>query len=416
MKARLFLPVIALTFCNLLSVKGLDVDVTAEAAVLIDAQTGSVLYEKRAHEQYFPASITKVATALSVLEACHDLTAVTVAPREAVVAISTEEKKKRGYRAPSHWIEFNSSHVGIKKGEQLTVETLLYGLMLQSGNDAANVLAHHVASDIPAFVDQLNARLKKLGCTCTHFTNPHGLHHPEHVTCAYDMALITAEALKHPPFRTVVGSTFYKKPKSNLQPATTWMQKNQLVRKGKEHYYPKAIGIKCGFTQDSQGTLIAAAEDQGRTLIAVVLRCEPFANTYRDVTALFEAAFNEQKVVQKVLSAGPQPYKQGRIRTTLANDLMVETYPSREVVPQLRIEWMDVEFPLAKGSEVGQVVITDDRGAELARAPLLASRSMGDSLLQEIPLIVSNWPRSLKGALLGTGGLFLFFAFVRRRR
>ena len=414
MNARVFLPIVVATIVNAFTLSGLEVEVTAEAAVLMDAQTGQMLFEKEPEEIFFPASICKVATALCVLEACDDLGQVTTAPREAVVAISTEEKKKQSYRAPSHWLEFNSSHVGIKKGEQLTVETLLYGLMLQSGNDAANVLAHHVDGDIPAFVDRINQRVEELGCRHTHFTNPHGLHHPEHVTCARDMALITAAALKDGRFRKIVGATSYHKPASNLQPATLWMQKNKLVRKGK-HYYPKAIGVKTGFTQDARGTLISAAEDGERTLVAVVLRCDPYSNAYKDATALFEAAFNEQPEAHVVLHAGRQPFARGRVRTVLAADLLVETLPSKKIVPQVRVEWGEVEPPIARGSVVGEVIVDNGRGSELARAPLLARRSVSKSIAAEIPLLVSSWPGSIKGCLMG-GSLVVLVGLLLKRR
>ncbi len=399
MNARLFLPIICAILFNLFTLSGLEVEVSAEAAVLMDARTGQILFAKQAEEIFFPASICKVATALCVLEACDDLNQVAVAPREAVVAISTEEKKKRGYRAPSHWLEFNSSHVGIKKGECLTVETLLYGLMLQSGNDAANVLAHHVAGDIPTFVEQMNGRLLELGCRHTHLTNPHGLHHPEHVTCAYDMALITSTALKDERFRKIVGSISYKKPATKLQPATTWMQKNQLVRKGK-HHYPKAIGVKTGFTQDSRGTLISAAEEGGRTLVAVVLRCDPYSSAYEDVTALFEAAFNEKPEAHVVLQAGHQPFKRERVRTELLEDLFVETLPSEKIVPEVSVEWGDLSLPVKKGGVVGEVIVSDGRGCELGRAPLLACRSVGKSMATEIPFLMAGSLLFLVGVLL----------------
>lgn len=415
MNARLFLSIICAISLNLFALSGIEVEVSAEAAVLMDAKTGQILFAKQPEGIFFPASICKVATAFCVLEACDDLSRVAVAPREAVVAISTEEKKKRNYRAPSHWLEFNSSHVGIKKGESLTVGTLLHGLMLQSGNDAANVLAHHVAGDIPRFVEQMNERLAELGCRHTHLTNPHGLHHPEHVTCAYDMALITSAALKDERFRKIVGSTYYKKPATNLQPATTWMQKNKLVRKGK-HHYPRAIGVKTGFTQDARGTLISAAEDGERTLVAVVLRCDPYSNAYKDVTALFEAAFNEKRVAHVVLHAGHQSFKGGRVATELAADLLVATLPSLQIVPEVSVEWGDLALPIKKGSVVGMVVVGDGRGGELARAPLVARRSVAKSLAAEIPLFVSSLPKPVKGCLLGGSLLFLVGALLKRRK
>jgi len=278
---------LAIAFCFPL----LALDLNAKAAILMDGRTGEILFEENAHQTMYPASTCKIVTALCLLEekgGCLD--EVAVASREAIRAISPCEKKRKNYTTPSYWLEQNSSHIGIKAKEELSLDVLLHGLMLQSGNDAANVLAEHVDGSVPRFVERMNRRVHELGCSQTHFTNPHGLHHPEHVSSAYDLALMAREALKNLKFRKVVSTLNYERPKTNLQDATYKPQKNRLVQPG-QYYYPGAIGGKTGGTTDGKCSLVAAAERDGRLLIAVVMGCDPFRETYKDVTQLFDYGF-----------------------------------------------------------------------------------------------------------------------------
>ena len=292
-----------------LLILALDPTTHGESAILMDAKTGHILYEKAALEERHPASITKILTTLIALEEKGNaLGELVVTPRECVGSITPSEKQKANYQLPSHWIETASSHVGLKVGEELSLETLLYGVMLESGNDASNIVAHHVGGDIPTFVKAMNIRAQQLGCQKTHFTNPHGLHHPNHVTCAYDMALMTREAMRYPTFRKLAQAQYWKKEATNKQEATNWVQHNQLVRRGKKHYYSKAIGVKNGRTDAAGATLVGAAADGGRELIGVVLGCETVAGAYSDLTQLFEAAFNEQRVQRCLVRAGPQAF------------------------------------------------------------------------------------------------------------
>ena len=199
---------------------------------MFDADSGAILYEKNSRKLHFPASTRRVATALYALHKGVDLNNQVTAEQESIASISPERKVSGNYKFPSYWVEMRSSHIGIKTGEILSYRDLFYGLMLPSGNDAANVIAQSVSGTIPAFMDELNLYVQSFLCTQTHFTNPHGLHHPEHRTTAYDMALIAKEALKNATFCQVVSTVQYEKPKTNKQEATTFLQKNKLLRKG----------------------------------------------------------------------------------------------------------------------------------------------------------------------------------------
>src|SRR6185437_6437502 len=143
-------------------------------------------------------------------------------------------------------------------GEEMPLKEYLYGMMVRSGNDAANVIAEYVSGSIPTFMQELNDYLKQIGCLNTTFCNPHGLHHPDHKTTAFDMALLTREAMKNPVFREIVSTVRHKRPKTNKRPAAVLVQTNRIIKSGTQYYYPKAIGVKTGYHSRAQNTLVAA--------------------------------------------------------------------------------------------------------------------------------------------------------------
>ena len=200
----------------------LKISVKADSAILINAETKAVLFEKNAYTKQFPASITKIATAAYVLkEKRQDLAKGIKAEQESIASISSDAKQRGKYTAPAYWIELGSSHIGIKKGEELTLKDLLYGMLVATANDASNVIAQYVGNgSIPKFMNNLNCYVAGLGCRDTYFMNPHGLHHPKHQSTAYDMAIITCEALKDPIFREIVKTVRYNpKPISRKLPS-----------------------------------------------------------------------------------------------------------------------------------------------------------------------------------------------------
>jgi len=402
----------------------LRISVEAESAILINAETGAILYEKNARAKQYPASITKIATALYLLEQKKDVIDHPIkVSQEAVAAISSEAKKKANYRTPSHWLEFGSSHIGLKKGEEVSLRTLLYGLMLSSGNDAANAIAEAVSGSVPLFMEELGQRLRQIGCTDTNFTNPHGLHHPEHYTTAYDMAMITREAMSHPLFCEVVASRSYKKPESNKQEATTFYQKNRLVKPG-DYYDARAIGVKTGYTELAEATFVAAATDGERTLIAVLLYCTKPKQVFLESKALFDVAFAQAKVSRPLVRAGEQTYVRKLhgaarpIRTVAEGDFALSYYPAEEPQVKGEVAWAHLDLPVRAGQEVGEIRILDEQGAMIERVPLLAKEDVGATMLHRVQQRLGNlhlWGRGAKMAVLfSTGGLLLLL--LRKKR
>lgn len=351
---------------------------TAESALLINANTGAILFEKNAHQKYYPSSTVKIATALYALKQKGDqLDVLLTATQEAVGAVSEEKMKRSGYTLPSHWLTHGASHIALKKGEILSFKDLLYGLLVASGADAANVIAAYVSGTVPVFVKEVNAYLKELGCLDTHLKNPHGLYHPDQLTTAHDLALMTKEAMKVPLFREIVKSPIYIKPATNMQPSVPLAQTNLLLRKG-PYYYPQAIGVKTGNLEVAHNLVAAAAQDD-RTLIAVVMKCESTKSRFEDAITLFKAAFAEKKRERVLFSAGlqkPECSVQGKkVKTYLKEAVILSYYPSEEPEVRCFIEWKALVLPIAQDQEVGFLSVIDKKENVLKRVPLFAQIS-----------------------------------------
>jgi len=270
--------------------------------------------------------------------------------------------------------------MGLQCGEHISIEALLHGLMLISGNDAANVIAEGVSGSIPSFVEEMNQYLKDLGCQNTQFSNPHGLHHFNHFTTAYDICLITQRALRIPKFREIVSKPFYMKPKTNKQGAAPIRHTNPLFKEGR-FYYPKAIGVKTGFHSQAKNTFVAAAEHEGRTLISVLLGCEKRESRYEDAIRLFETAFAENKEHRCLFNRGHFYCREimgakENLQAELLEDLSISYYPSEESPLKAFIHWQIPSLPILKGQKVGEIHLVDETGALLQKKDLYARESV----------------------------------------
>lgn len=389
-----------------------DISVSAEGALLINADTGAILYEKKSKELYFPASITKIATALFVLDKMGDkLDAIVSAEPDCVVTVTSQQKARANYTLPPHWQESDGCHIGIKAGERLTLRDLLFGMLIASGNDAANVIAHYVSGSVSEFMNELNEYLKQLGCVQTHFLNPHGLHHPDHQTTAYDMALITREALKNSVFREIVSTVRYTRPKTNKQDATTLVQTNRLLRSGK-FYYPKAIGVKTGSHSKAMHTFVGAAEHEGRTLITVFLHSKERNDIFQDSIALFEAAFKESKIRRILLKGGSQKYAlkiaeaANSVQAYLKEDLAIEYYPAEKPDVKVLVFWDSVSLPIAKDQRIGEAKVLDSQGNVLRIAEIYSQKEIKGSLFYRLKSILNSFLEASSSQKIWGGILF----------
>ena len=261
-----------------------DIDITeqiqdiyhirSDSVVLMDGDTGQVLFEKNMNMKMYPASITKIMTALIALEKGNLRDTVTMS-YDAVWTIGRD-----------------TSHIALDEGEMLTLEGALYALSIESANDASNGIAELIAGNMDDFAKQMTNRAKELGATNTNFTNAHGLHDISHYTTAHDMALIMAAAVRIPEFTKIFTAITYSMPPTNRQPETrTFNRKNSLLEG--RYKYEGVIGEKTGWTGDSGFTYVAAARRNGRTLIVAVMRSPDTASRWQDSRILFDYGFSE---------------------------------------------------------------------------------------------------------------------------
>ena len=275
------LTILMLFFSTASAAPALQEQIYGAQAVLYCAESGQTLYEKNADTPVPPASVTKLMTALITLEQTHDLSKTTMVSDTAVQ------------------IERDSTHIGLVPGEIVTLQDMLYATLMQSANDAANVLAEAVAGSQAAFANLMNIRAAELGCTGSHFENSHGLDGPTHLITARDLARITAALLEHPRFLEIAGAQTYTIPATNKQAAPrTFYTKQRMLRKDSGFYYPYAIAGKNGYTSKAHHTQSMIARKDGMTLIAVSLGSS--GNRYdawRDMRTLFHYGFGHFHMV-----------------------------------------------------------------------------------------------------------------------
>ena len=259
--------------------------VYAESAIVMEADTGMILYAKDMKQKNYPASITKIMTALIALEQCE-----------------LNEEVTYSYHA-THSIEYGSSSIARTEGEILTVEESLYALMLSSANECANALAEHIAGSNEEFAVLMNEKAKELGCVNTHFSNPSGLHDENHYTCAYDMALITKAALQKEDFRRIAGTDYYTLRATNKNDEELWMQNHHYMiapYKTAKYLDDTIFAGKTGYTTDALNTLVTCGKRNDLDVIVVTMRTrstgEKGVPLFTDTAALLDYANNFHKI------------------------------------------------------------------------------------------------------------------------
>ncbi len=258
----------------------------------MDLDSKKIIYEKNAFKSCYPASITKLPAALyAIKKGSKSLSSIATADRDTMGSITKKFSLENKYHYPPHWLVLGGTHIQIHAGEQMRFNDLLYGMLLESANDASNVIAKHVSGSVPTFMLELNTYLKQIGCKNTCLKNPHGMHFPKHRTTAYDMALIACEAALEPTLRQVMKTQTYKIPPTNKKGERTIINRNQLLSKKSVYYYPYAIIGKTGFHNNAKSTLVAAAKKGNKTLVVVILESPNKNQKYEDAIQLFEHGF-----------------------------------------------------------------------------------------------------------------------------
>lgn len=257
-----------------------SMQVESQAAILMDGKTGQVLYSKNADQRLYPASITKILTGYLLLEKKGNLDGSMIVSANAVDSIDRD-----------------SSHIALDYNEEVLVKDLMYAMLLQSANDASNVIAEYVSGSQEAFVREMNAQVEKWGLQNTHFTNAHGLQDENHYTTAYDMAMILKYALKNDTFREVISTnTYIGSPTNKLHEERLFANGNKMIKKGK-YYYEYVTGGKTGYTEFAHYTFAVTASKDTTDLIVVLLGSPSEEARYKDTLALFEYGFQHFKGV-----------------------------------------------------------------------------------------------------------------------
>lgn len=304
--------------------EGAKPELSAVSAILVDADSGRVLYEKNADEKRLIASITKLMTALVAVESAGDLSREVTVVRADTLA--------------------EGSSMYLQVGERVSLETLLYGLLLSSGNDAALAIARGCAGDVDTFVGWMNQRAESLGMTSSHFANPNGLNDDSHYSTAADMALLAMEVMENETLAKIVGT------KSITLGARTFTNHNKLLWQ-----YDGCAGMKTGYTEKAGRTLVSCARRNGQLLLAVTLNAP---NDWADHTKLFDYGFKTYP--RQVLALGGRSFRQVPVTGSLVRFVMVRTYS-------------DVFFPALEGEEITATIQLADR----VKAPLRAGEIAG---------------------------------------
>lgn len=367
-------------------------EINAQSAILIDSDSHQMLFEKNSHELMFPASTTKLMTALLILEN-HEL--------NETVTIDAKSPMATG------------SRIYIIEDETLTIEQLLYALLLASANDVAEALAIYDSGSIEAFAEKMNQRAVELGALNTHFTNPHGLPDPEHVTTAYDLSRIALEAIKHEKLREIVKTVSYDIPPTNKQPEKRHVTNSNRFLYGtgsgnKIDYrgqtinikYEAITGLKTGYTNAAQQCFISSATKDGKNLISVILKAQGNF-LYLDTRTLIDYGFenfnahtfaSKNELISYFEYNGNKKvkiplYSEDDIKALIPNTLNPEEITfETEMMP-------DFELPVKEGQRIGTIRYFVN-GILLTEAPLITLNEISDkSALGETTLFNNSWFR-----------------------
>jgi len=256
-------------------------DIIAETAIVIDAETFDIYFDKKRHRQMNPASITKLMTALLVLEE-KSLTDTLTFSENAVKSL-----------------EYGSSSIGIRVEETLTIDQAMHGLLLMSANETANALAEDIGGTVDHFVKAMNDKAIEMGLLNTHFSNPHGLYDSQHYISAYDMAIITSEIIQSDTFMSIMGTSMYQIHETNKCEEIRYLAQQHKMLNDKNDmriYRDDVIAGKVGYTSESGHTLVTVASNGERTLIVVIMNSNG-KDQYTDTEKLIDHGYNAKAIV-----------------------------------------------------------------------------------------------------------------------
>ncbi|MEG6614368.1 D-alanyl-D-alanine carboxypeptidase family protein [Pseudoclostridium thermosuccinogenes] len=389
-----------------------ELNIDAPSYILIDPETGRSLAEKEPDEKMYPASTTKIMTAIIALEQ-GDLNQMATASAKAID------------------LEYGSMHIGIMQGEQIVLEDLLNAMMVRSANDAANIIAENVGASYDDFIEQMNKKARELGATNTHFVNPHGMHNDDHYTTVRDMATIARYAMSIDKFREIVKKPYYDmKPTNKHEEWDRLYTINRFLTNLQEYKsdYFTPIGIKSGYTSQAGNTLVSAAvNDSGMELIAVVFGAKGSNNNsdvYDFSKELLEYGF--KNFSRKKLLKSNQLVESVNVEDATDNpslDLVAESDISAILPSDQDLSLLEknivlisptISAPVSKGDVLGYVEFRQD-GVLLGKTNIVASRSIDKSTkaIEKFSEEVASARPRLKNFLIGTATALVAFLLLR---
>lgn len=403
--------IITSTFSSFAIASPPHIDISSESCVLIDFDTGEVLFEKNSHKQMYPASTTKIMTAILTLENTN-LTDKVIIDKQTPFT--------------------DGSRMYVKEGEEFTVDQLLHALLIESANDSAVALAKHIAGSTEEFAKLMNKRAKELGALNTNFTNPHGLPDEKHVTTAYDLSMIAKYGMTLPKFKEIVKTIKYQIPATEKTPEIRYFRNrnrllhgigpsNQIKYKGKwiDIKYDIVDGIKTGYTTKAEQCLVSTAFKDNRRVISVVLKTNR-PNQYLDSRKLIDYGFDNFKKIN-VINSGTK-LKTIEIENGIEKTLDLLTQDSiSKIVPNDTIESnikqkielsSDIKAPITKGEVLGTVSFSLN-GEVIGSTNLIAKSSVDEKQLYKIiKRIQDPQNMSLYKIILGVIVVFLVWRTV----
>ena len=346
-------------------------ELVCKSAILVELNSDSTVYEYNADAKAYPASLTKIMTCLLALE--HGNLSDEITVDHALIADMDED----------------ASAIGLLDGETMTLEELLYAVMVPSANDASIIVAAHIAGSVEAFADMMNQRAQELGCTGTHFVNPDGLHDEKHYTTARDMSIITKEALKSETFRTICATSVHELPETNRSAARMVYTTNYFLSTiiTPRYYWEKVSGVKTGFTTPAGRCLVSLVEEDGYSYLSVVMGCEtpededgsPIYGSFTESRKLLEYGLNNftfAAVLSHLNPIAQVPVTSGAVKSVVVapvedvNALLPLNYDASKI--RINCELRDGEAltaPLQADEVVGSVTVTYE-GREVGRTDM----------------------------------------------
>ncbi len=370
------------------------------SCILIEANTGKILYEKNSNDVRFPASTTKIMTAILTVENCN-LDDVATVSHNAVYSIP-----------------YDYTHASLKEGEELTIEQLLYALMIPSANDAAIVLAEHISGSVEEFAKLMNKRAEELGCKNTHFVNPNGIHSKDHTSTSYDLALMGKFAMQNSIIRKIVSTTQFTLPATNKYSKTDriFNNSNDLLSTYSRYYYEGTTGVKTGYTGEAGNCIIASAKKNDFEVILVVLGGEStntgLSQRYLDCKTLFDYAFNnyslktlnEKNAVLKQITVRGATEETQNLNVLIKDKIEIFSENSADLSslePEITLD-ENLMAPISANSAIGKITYNYD------------GQTYSSDLIAETQVLSSDFLPLLFRILLIFVVLYLLFLLLKK--